>query len=163
MGGAGESTLGGSEGKTAPALALGDGTEREEWLGTMMGLGRQPAFGAGCGCCSRYASRGAAPPGKSVAGEGSVRGARGSVGGEIDGNARGEKASRCERSKSALATVKAVHATCASRECTDRAAEARKEAAKAAEFCADVEREARRLRDAQQKDSQYSTGTWPGK
>ncbi|KAH8603920.1 hypothetical protein ERJ75_001772300 [Trypanosoma vivax] len=48
----------------------------------------------------------------------------------------------------ALATVKAVHATCASRECTDRAAEARKEAEKAAEFCADVEREARRLRDA---------------
>ncbi|CCD18214.1 hypothetical protein, conserved in T. vivax [Trypanosoma vivax Y486] len=48
----------------------------------------------------------------------------------------------------ALATVKAVHATCSSRECTDRAAEARKEAEKAAEFCADVEREARRLRDA---------------
>ncbi|KAH8613163.1 hypothetical protein ERJ75_000816100 [Trypanosoma vivax] len=50
--------------------------------------------------------------------------------------------------ETALATVKAVHATCASRECTDRAAEASKEAEKAAEFCADVEREARRLRDA---------------
>ncbi|CCD20123.1 hypothetical protein, conserved in T. vivax [Trypanosoma vivax Y486] len=52
------------------------------------------------------------------------------------------------KQETALAAVKAVHATCASRECTDRAAEARKEHEKAAEFCADVEREARRLRDA---------------
>ncbi|CCD20213.1 hypothetical protein, conserved in T. vivax [Trypanosoma vivax Y486] len=50
--------------------------------------------------------------------------------------------------ETALATVKAVHATCESRECTDREAEFRKEAEKAAEFCADVEHEARRLRDA---------------
>ncbi|CCD19177.1 hypothetical protein ERJ75_000692400 [Trypanosoma vivax] len=50
--------------------------------------------------------------------------------------------------ETALATVKAVHATCESRECTDRAAEATKEAEKAAEFCAHVEREARRLRNA---------------
>ncbi|KAH8615704.1 hypothetical protein ERJ75_000557800 [Trypanosoma vivax] len=47
-----------------------------------------------------------------------------------------------------LETVKAVHATCESRECTDRAAEARKGAEQAAEFCADVEREAKRLRNA---------------
>ncbi|CCD18755.1 hypothetical protein, conserved in T. vivax, (fragment), partial [Trypanosoma vivax Y486] len=53
--------------------------------------------------------------------------------------------------ETALATVKAVYATCESRECTDRAAEFRKEAEKAAEFCADVEREARRLRDASRR------------
>ncbi|KAH8603923.1 hypothetical protein ERJ75_001772500 [Trypanosoma vivax] len=91
--------------------------------------------------------------GKAGEGAGSVRGverAEGqrSVGGEIDGNARGEKHRAASAARAALATVKAVHATCASRECTDRAAEARKEAEKAAEFCADVEREARRLRDA---------------
>ncbi|KAH8614380.1 hypothetical protein ERJ75_000693600 [Trypanosoma vivax] len=53
--------------------------------------------------------------------------------------------------ETALETVKAVHLTCTSRECTDRAAEARKEAEKAGEFCADVEREARRLRDASRR------------
>ncbi|KAH8614377.1 hypothetical protein ERJ75_000693300 [Trypanosoma vivax] len=50
--------------------------------------------------------------------------------------------------ETALATVKAVHKTCESRECTARAQEFRKEAEKACEFCADVEREAKRLRDA---------------
>ncbi|KAH8614365.1 hypothetical protein ERJ75_000694400 [Trypanosoma vivax] len=53
--------------------------------------------------------------------------------------------------ETALARVKAVYATCESRDCTDRAAEARKGAEKAAEFCADVEREARRLREHSRK------------
>ncbi|KAH8617226.1 hypothetical protein ERJ75_000393000 [Trypanosoma vivax] len=109
-------------------------------------------------------------PGKSSkAGEGagSVRGverAEGqrSVGGEIDGDARGEKHRAASAARDALATVKAVHATCASRECTGRAAEARKEAEKAAEFCADVEREQGACGTPAER-SQQSTGTWPGK
>ncbi|CCD18335.1 hypothetical protein ERJ75_000541200 [Trypanosoma vivax] len=49
--------------------------------------------------------------------------------------------------ETALSTVKAVNLTCESRECTDRAAEFRKEAESAPEFCADVEHEARCPRD----------------
>ncbi|KAH8613149.1 hypothetical protein ERJ75_000817700 [Trypanosoma vivax] len=45
MGGAGESTLGEARAGRCERSHSVTGTEREEWLGTMRDLGRQPAFG----------------------------------------------------------------------------------------------------------------------
>ncbi|KAH8613158.1 hypothetical protein ERJ75_000817300 [Trypanosoma vivax] len=95
-------------------------------------------------------------PGKSSntgEGAGSVRGverAEGqrSVGGEIDSDARGEKHRAASAARAGTGNSESSARDMRKQGMHGRAAEARKEAEKAAEFCADVEREARRLRDA---------------
>ncbi|KAH8617236.1 hypothetical protein ERJ75_000393200 [Trypanosoma vivax] len=123
------------------------GTEREEWLGTMMGLGTAACFlgrlwlllalcVARCGADREKAvklAKAQAACGVSSALKGSAAWAE-----RLTATLVERSIALRAQQETALATVKAVHATCASRECTDRAAEARKEAEKAAEFCADV-------------------------
>ncbi|KAH8614383.1 hypothetical protein ERJ75_000692100 [Trypanosoma vivax] len=105
--------------------------------------------------------------GKAGEGAGSVRGverAEGqrSVGGEIDGNARGEKHRAASAARDRTGNSESSARDMRKQGMHGPSSGGRKEAEKAAEFCADVEREARRLRDAS-RSSQQSTGTWPGK
>ncbi|KAH8613169.1 hypothetical protein ERJ75_000815900 [Trypanosoma vivax] len=169
MGGAGRARLGEARAGRCERSHLVTGTEREECLGTMMDLGRQPAFGAGCGCCSRYASRGAAPTGKSSntgEGAGSVRGVeraegKRSVGGEIDSNCRGEKHRAASAARAGTGNSESSARDMRKQGMHGPSGGGQKEAEMACEFCADVEREARRLRDASRAIT-ASTGTWPG-
>ncbi|CCD18012.1 hypothetical protein, conserved in T. vivax, (fragment), partial [Trypanosoma vivax Y486] len=133
------------------------GTEREEWLGTMMGNGTAACFWgrlwlllalwvARCGANQEKAvqlEKAQAACGVSSALKGSAAWAE-----RLTATIVERSIALRTQQATALAAVKAVNATCAERECTDQAASAAKEAEKAAEFCAHVEHEARRMRDA---------------